>query len=467
MSNTIRIKRRVSGAAGAPASLQNAELAFNEVDNTLYYGQGTGGVNGSATTVLAIGGTGAFVDLTGTQTISGTKTFSSQITGNISGNSGTATAWATPRNLSFSGDASGTLTSVDGTANVSGNLTLATVNSNVGTFTRVTVNSKGLVTGADTANLNDIASPTVAYSMGNVRLTNLASPTAASDAATRGYVDSVAQGIDAKNSVRVATTGNITLSGTQTIDDVAVVEGDRVLVRAQDSASENGIYVVGSSTWTRSVDADAWDELPAAYVFVESGTVTGSNGYLCTVTGGGTLGTTAVTWVQFSGAGEVTAGAGLTKTGNQLDVGAGTGITVGANDVALTGQALALHNLSTSGLFVLAAGNVVARNVDASGSGITVTSGDGVSGNPTVSLSVALSTVGGLTPSADQVAYYTGNASAALTTLTAFGRDLIAAANASVARGNLELGSMALQASNNVSITGGSISNITFDGGSF
>lgn len=80
MANTVRIKRRASGAAGAPASLANAELAFNEVDDVLYYGEGTGGAGGTATTVLAIGGTGAFVGLTGTQTITGAKTFSAAVT---------------------------------------------------------------------------------------------------------------------------------------------------------------------------------------------------------------------------------------------------------------------------------------------------------------------------------------------------------------------------------------------------
>src|SRR5210317_2086248 len=78
MSNTIRIKRRATGDSGAPSSLKNAELAFNEVDNTLYYGTGTD-VNGDANTVISIGGTGAFVDLSSTQTISGGKTFSGSV----------------------------------------------------------------------------------------------------------------------------------------------------------------------------------------------------------------------------------------------------------------------------------------------------------------------------------------------------------------------------------------------------
>jgi hypothetical protein len=88
MANTIRIKRRATGDSGAPSSLENAELAFNEVDNTLYYGKGTGGAGGTATSVIAIGGDGSFVNLTGSQTISGNKTFSGTL---VLGSSATAT----------------------------------------------------------------------------------------------------------------------------------------------------------------------------------------------------------------------------------------------------------------------------------------------------------------------------------------------------------------------------------------
>ena len=79
MANILRIKRRAAGVAVAPSSLQNAELAFNEVDNTLYYGKGTGGAGGSATVIDAIGGTGAFVDKATNQTITGVKTFTNGI----------------------------------------------------------------------------------------------------------------------------------------------------------------------------------------------------------------------------------------------------------------------------------------------------------------------------------------------------------------------------------------------------
>lgn len=117
MSNILRIKRRASGAAGAPSSLQNAELAFNEVDNTLYYGKGTGGAGGSATVVEAIAGTGAFVDKATNQTITGVKTFSNGINAEVTGNASTATTLQTARDISLSGDVTGSV-SFNGSANV-------------------------------------------------------------------------------------------------------------------------------------------------------------------------------------------------------------------------------------------------------------------------------------------------------------------------------------------------------------
>ena len=101
-------------------------------------------------------------------------------------------------------------------------------------------------------------------------VTGLSTPSASSDAATKAYVDTVVSGLDAKASARVATTANITLSGTQTIDGVSVIAGDRVLVKDQSSPAANGIYLVASGSWTRTTDADTWDELVSAFVFVET-----------------------------------------------------------------------------------------------------------------------------------------------------------------------------------------------------
>ena len=393
MANTVRIKRRAAGGApGAPASLANAELAFNEQDDVLYYGKGTGGAGGTATQVIPIGGPGVFVDKSTNQTIGGTKTFSQLIGGSVDGNAATATKWATSRNLSLTGDGAATLSAVDGSVNVSADLTLATVNANVGTFTKVTVNGKGLVTAAVAATLNDMAPATADYSMNNRKLTYLAAPTADTDAANKRYVDSVAQGLDVKASVVVATPANITLSGAQTIDGVAVSAGDRVLVKSQSTASQNGIYVVASGDWTRSTDADIWNELVSAFVFVEKGSTLADTGWVCTVDAGGTIGTTAVTFAQFSGAGATyTAGTGLTLSGGQFSI-SNTAVAAGSYGgasqtlsatvnaqgqlTALSAQAIAIANTQVSGLGTMSTQN--ANNVAITGGsidGITIDGG--------------------------------------------------------------------------------------------
>jgi hypothetical protein len=175
------------------------------------------------------------------------------------------------------------------------------------------------------------------------KIINQLDPTAPQDSATKNYVDVTAQGLDAKASVHAATAGaNIaTLAGgaPNTLDGITLAANDRVLVKDQTTANQNGIYTVTTlgtgvnGTWTRATDMDAWTEVPSAYTWVEQGTVNADTGWVVTADAGGTLGTTSITWTQFSSAGAAIAGAGLTKTGNTLDVGAGTGITVAADTV--------------------------------------------------------------------------------------------------------------------------------------
>jgi len=138
------------------------------------------------------------------------------------------------------------------------------------------------------------------------------------DLCNKTYVDAAIVGISWKQPVRAATTTNITLSGAQTIDTVSVVAGDRVLVKDQSTQANNGIYIVGTP-WTRSPDADIWDELVSAMVFVESGGLAGAAFY-CPVQPGGTLGVTAITWSNFSVAGTYFAGTGLSLAANTFSI---------------------------------------------------------------------------------------------------------------------------------------------------
>jgi hypothetical protein len=166
---------------------------------------------------------------------------------------------------------------------------------------------------------------TGAIAMGTNKITGLGTPTDGTDAATKAYVDSAAQGIDWKASVRAATDGNRDLSemeNGEVVDGVTLATGDRVLVKNQSTGSQNGIYVVkASGAPDRSTDADTGAELTSNFaVFVEEGTVNGDQGYVLTNNGTVTVGTTALTFTQFTGLGQIIAGTGLDKTGNTLDI---------------------------------------------------------------------------------------------------------------------------------------------------
>ena len=144
-------------------------------------------------------------------------------------------------------------------------------------------------------------------------------PTGATDIANKQYVDFYAAGLSWKQPALTGTSANITLSGLQTINGVTLVAGDTVLVKNQTTASQNGIYVASAGAWTYSAGADTWSEYVGAIIFISSGSLAGTAWY-CTAQPGGTLGTTAMTWSNFSVASSYTAGTGLTLTGTQFSI---------------------------------------------------------------------------------------------------------------------------------------------------
>lgn len=149
------------------------------------------------------------------------------------------------------------------------------------------------------------------------------------------YVDNAVQGLDAKASVLTATSGNIVLSGEQTLGGI-VTSQSRVLVKDQSNLSENGIYISGPGAWTRANDMSDWSEVPGAFVFVESGTH-GGTGWVCTSVAGGTIDLTALTWAQFSGAGTYTASGGLILVGTDIRLANSPGLTLKGNNSASSG----------------------------------------------------------------------------------------------------------------------------------
>jgi hypothetical protein len=190
----------------------------------------------------------------------------------------------------------------------------------------------------------------------SARITNLAEPTNSSDAATKAYVDANRTGLDVKGSVRVATTANITLTNTQTIDGIALAVNDRVLVKNQTTAADNGIYLVKSSSWIRAEDADntpAGEVTTGMFTFVEEGTNNADSGWVLSTDGTITLGTTALSFVQFSGAGSITAGDGLAKTGNTLSVNVANGIEISGDNVQLASSVAGDGLTFTSGIIAV------------------------------------------------------------------------------------------------------------------
>jgi len=308
--------------------------------------------------------------------------------------------------------------------------------------------------------------------MGGFGITGLATPSAGTDAANRDYVDNLVQGIFWKPAVRVATTANITLNGLQTIDGVALVANDRVLVKDQTTTSQNGIWLVSSTAWSRAPDADnsPQNELDAAAVFVREGALWAATAWVQTlpVT---TINVSPISWAQFSAAGGAVAGNGIVTAGAVISVKNGNGLTFSGTsltlnintDFNLAGPALSLATVPTltagtygnsttvpvltldakgrvtaatntaitgfqpadslltsiaglggTGIIVqTAAGAAANRSIAVAGNGLSIVNGTGVSGNPTVTSDATSANT------ADSIVYRDGSGNFSAGTITA------------------------------------------------
>jgi len=256
------------------------------------------------------------------------------------------------------------------------------------TITNSTINS---------TTIGALVPSTGVFSSGQVNAT----PVGSTDIANKLYVDSVSAGLSWKQPVAVATTVNITLSGLQTIDGYTTLAGDRVLVKNQSTAANNGIYIAASGVWARSTDADAWNELVSAITFVEYGSTQISSAWYCSAQPGGTLGVTAVNWSNFSVAAVYTAGTGLTLAAYQFSI-TNTGVSANTYGSAsavpviavnaqgqitsATNTTIAITNTQVSGL-----GTMSTQNANA----VAITGGtiDGTSVGTTTASTVRGSTI--------------------------------------------------------------------------
>ena len=354
MANTVRIKR--STGSSAPTSLANAELAHAEAADIIFIGKGTGGANGSATTIEKIGGKGAFFDK---DTVRGANTI---LSGPTTGS-----------------DAAPTFR--------------AMVAADVPSLAHTKISD--FDTGVRTNRLDQMAAPTASVSLNSQTITNVADPVNAQDAATKGFVEATSQGLDVKDSVKAATTANITISTAlnsgDTLDGVTLADNDRVLVKDQSTASQNGIYIVGSSP-ARATDLAAGADAAGMFTFVEQGSVNADNGFVCTSNkGSAVVGTNNLTFAQFSGAGQITAGDGLDKSGNTLsiDLKSNGGIVIESTEIAVD-----LGASSITGTLAVGDGGTGATSASSARTNLGVAIGSDVQ-----AFDQQLADIAGLTPS--------------------------------------------------------------------
>ncbi len=397
MANTVRIKR--STGSSAPTSLANAELAHAEGSDIIFIGKGTGGAGGSATTIEKIGGKGAFFDK---DTV---RTTNHVLAGAASGSSAAPTF-------------------------------RALVSDDIPSLAHTKISD--FDTGVRVNRLDQMAAPTGSVSLNSQTITNLSDPVNTQDAATKGFVEATSQGLDVKDSCKAATTGNITISTAlnsgDSIDGVTLADNDRVLVKDQSTPSQNGIYIVGSSP-ARSSDLAAGADAAGMFTFVEQGTVNADNGFVCTSNkGSAVVGTNSLTFAQFSGAGQVTAGDGLDKSGNTLsvDLKANGGLVIESTEIAIDLAASSITGtLPVTKLTSLTATVSELNILD----GVTSTTAelnilDGVTSTTAelnildgvTSTTAELNILDGVTATATEINIIDGNTSATSTTLAAADR---------------------------------------------
>ena len=282
------------------------------------------------------------------------------------------------------------------------------------------------------------------------------SPVNSTDIVNKYYVDSVAQGLNPKASCQVATTANITLSGLQAIDGYTTLAGDRVLVKNQTTSSQNGIYLALASAWTRATDMDVWAEVAGAYTVILNGGQA-DTGWVCNASTTGTIGTTAMPWVQFSGSATYYAGTGLTLASNTFSI-TNTGVTAasyGSASQTLTATVNAQGQLTS-----LAATSIAIANTQVSGLGTMST-------QSASSVSITGGAIDGTTLGATTASTVRGTTITATTQFTGAGTGLTGTATSLNIGGNAATATTASATTTAVTFNNagaGGVSGSTFNG---
>ena len=345
----IRIRR--SQVTTTPPSLLVGEPAYSEASSTLFIGVTGGGV-------MAIGGPGTYAKIAD-PTFTGAPKAPTPTAGDSSTRIAT-TAFVTTALLPSS-QAVGTVLAAPALSSGTPSYR-ALVASDIPTLTASKISDFDAQ--VNTHRLDQLQPPSSAIAFNAQRITGLADPSSAQDAATQNYVLSQItarlQGVDWKMSVKVVATGNLNLSGLQTVDGISLLVGDRILVAGQSSGTGNGLYVVASGAWTRSVDmpTGAVDDLGTS-VMVAEGTNYANTQWALAFDGSNqtvTVGTTPMVWTQISGVGQISVGTGLSKSGNTLSI-----------STTYTGQ----NSITTLGTVVTGTWNASVIGVIYGGTGIT------------------------------------------------------------------------------------------------
>lgn len=438
----------ILGGTGLTSAGSGNNITIN-LDNTAV----TAGSYGSATAIPTF-----TVDAQGRLTAASTVSISTTL--NTAGDSGTGSVALATQSLTISGGTG--LTATASNQSITLNLDNTAVTpaaygsaSSVGTFTvdaqgRLTAASSVSIsithsqvsdfdTGVQQNRLDQLSAPTSAVSFNGQRITSLGNPTDSTDAANKAYVDNAISGLSWKESAHLLATTNISLTGTDgtlVIDSHAALTsaetGYRLLLIGQSTASENGIYDYtvsgGNYTLVRSSDADTYQELIGAAVFIKEGTLYANTGWLQSdhyITG-----FSGQDWVQFSGAGAYTAGAGLSSTGTTFNVG-----TASTSRIVVNSDNIDLATVGSAGTYQSVTVDAYGRVT--SGTNPTTLSGYGIT--DAQPLDATLTALAGVTTSVDKIIYSTAADTFTTATLTSFGRSLIDDADSTAAKTTLGL----------------------------